>query len=108
MVRGHGTLLDKLLKASAPGVSLVTARDATERTLLHAALDNRLTGAARYLIDHGADLGAVDQKKRTIFSCAVRSHSLDLVRLLGNRGYCLDPVLSMHRIHWRDGEPLSV
>jgi ankyrin repeat protein len=73
-----------LLAAGVP----VGIRDGNGATPLHYAAfgDNRAADAIRFLLDHGADIEAVEDAGHTALFYAAQSGKKDLVRLLIDRG----------------------
>jgi len=65
-------------------------RDNGGRTPLHRAVSAGKTNAVRWLLDHGADVNAVDSQRKSVISLS-HTGAVDIVKMLFDQGAILSP-----------------
>ena len=82
--------LDELRRMLAAGPSAAGERDRVGGTPLHAAARGNQPAAVRLLLDHGADIGAVNRHGHPPLADAVEAGALAAAAVLLERGACPD------------------
>ncbi|KAF8242559.1 ankyrin, partial [Wilcoxina mikolae CBS 423.85] len=97
-------ILRLIVEHDPDGLQVLSSTDSRGRTPLHLAVTGQSHRAVEWLIEHGADVNAIDNRGRHPLHYVSAAHIMDL---LLSSGACLDArdkdgLSPLHHVCWRD------